>query len=440
MPNRISMFLFAVLLPAIMSCSKNSTEPGTELQLSLAGVTCSEAWLALQSEPGQAVILFRNDNTEVFRGTPGRADTVFYDSGLLPAHDYTYHAEVVRDGNTFFVSQPLKVTTMDTSHHEFSIEVFSYGGKGSSMFYDVQIINPSNIWVAGEVYLEDTYTYDSLGNWIEPYNAAHWDGQGWELKRIPFIGQCSAVLYPPLQAVWALNENEIYFSNGGSLVYYDGVAFQMDCGMNALLEGAITKIWGTEANNLYVVGREGTIVHYNGQNWKKLQSHTSSPINDIWGTYNIKDDAYLILCTASISGSEKKLLQIHSDGSVTEIDWSSQNKNLHSVWFQDATNIFLCGGGVYVRNRLGEYTKFTELPAITTNSIRGQGINDIFVVGDFGVLAHYSGTSWRQYTYFDEVDIFRSIDYKEDLAVAVGIKNSRAIIYMLRKQLVSTFK
>ncbi|MGB9664445.1 MAG: hypothetical protein ACPL25_05950 [Ignavibacteria bacterium] len=61
---------------------------------------------------------------------------------------------------------------MDTTSHEFSWEITYLGDGGSSVLYDVAIINENNIWAVGEIYMND-----SLGR-PEPnaYNAIHWDG------------------------------------------------------------------------------------------------------------------------------------------------------------------------------------------------------------------------------------------------------------------------
>ena len=50
------------------------------------------------------------------------------------------------------------------------------------MLYDVAIIDENNIWAVGEIYLND-----SLGQPDPtPYNAVHWDGISWNLKKIYF--------------------------------------------------------------------------------------------------------------------------------------------------------------------------------------------------------------------------------------------------------------
>ena len=55
--------------------------------------------------------------------------------------------------------------------------------------------------------------------------------------------------------------------------------------------------------------------------------------------------------------------------------------------------------------------------------------NDIYVVGGFGLLLHYNGATWKQYTQFNEIDIFHSFDVKGNIAVCVGIGGAKAVIY-----------
>lgn len=429
----VHWFIFAMLILFIATCSKNGTEPNQPILAVAVEPGVVEAWVSITAEDADGVdLVISRDGAERMRFAAVSEITVV-DTGLQPNTSHTYRVELLRK-NKAIATQLVTVATMDTTSHEFSIESFYYGEKGTNTFYDVKIIDENNIWAVGEIYLEDTYTYDSLGNWIEPYHAAHWDGQKWKLERIP-TNACGGVDYPPIRAIFSTSANNIVFAHiDASITTYDGSSFENDCSFIQQIDGSINKIWVTPSGEIYTVGGDGLIAYFNGQSWKKLESNTASPIKDIWGAYDNTKNEYVILCTASTPGGENKLLQIHQNDFVTEIDWSSLNRKLHSVWFLDTTNIFLCGGGVYARNRLEKYTKFTALPSITTNSIRGQDINDVVVVGDFGVLAHYNGKNWKEFTYFDEVDIFRSVDYKENLAVAVGRKNRQAVIYMLRKR------
>ncbi|GEM_PF-3371976 len=82
---------------------------------------------------------------------------------------------------------------MDTTSHNFIWRIFTFGGKaGSSFLYAVAIIDENNIWAVGEIYLKDSLENpDPL-----PYNAVHWNGSEWELKRIK-TNDCGGVDYSP---------------------------------------------------------------------------------------------------------------------------------------------------------------------------------------------------------------------------------------------------
>ncbi len=89
----------------------------------------------------------------------------------------------------------------------------------NSVLYDVAIIDENNIWAVGEIYMND-----SLGNPdYKVYNAAHWDGIEWELKRIPYYynGQ---TYYSGIKAIYAFNENDIWFGTG-NMIRWNGTQF-----------------------------------------------------------------------------------------------------------------------------------------------------------------------------------------------------------------------
>ena len=186
---------------------------------------------------------------------------------------------------------------MDTTSHNFTWQTFTFGnaGAGSSVLYDVAIIDENNIWAVGEIYMND-----SLGN-PDPnaYNAIHWNGTSWELKKIRYYGACSAVEYPPIKAIWAFSENNIVITNGGSIGWFDGINVNLDCVVNPLLTGSINKMWGNSSSDLYAVGNNGNIAHYQNGSWRKIESGTTLNINDILGDFNEKTQEWEILVVAA---------------------------------------------------------------------------------------------------------------------------------------------
>jgi hypothetical protein len=160
--------------------------------------------------------------------------------------------------------------TLDTTSHNFTWQTFTFGERTSTL-YDVAIIDENNIWAVGEIYMND-----SLGN-PDPtfYNAAHWDGQSWQLKRILYKGGIWTI-----RAIFAFNENDIWFS--AYVRYYNGSFIELPI-PDILMGWGINKIWGSSGNDLYAVGNYGNIAHYKNGSWTKIESGTTTSLTDIYG-------------------------------------------------------------------------------------------------------------------------------------------------------------
>ena len=313
----------------------------------------------------------------------------------------------------------------DTTDHEFSWALDMFGDGGSD-FRDVVVINDTLAYAVGEIYFRD-----SLGNWDpNAYNAAKWNGARWELIRIPFVGSCSAVYSPPLRAIWALSQTSILVSNRGSLVRFDGANAILDCRMNTLLTGAINKIFAFDSNNVYAVGNAGNIVHYVNGAWQLLQSGTAGTIQDIWGGTDSKTGQRVVLCAVAeaYSMGAPRILRIGSNDVVDTLAWVP-GRRPYSVWFESSSQIFTCGDGVFMRddqNRWNEIAGADVIPTFTER-VRGQYTNDLFVVGDFGVIAHYNGATFHIFSDFADI-LWYSCAYKHNHMIAVGELSGRAVV------------
>ncbi len=76
----------------------------------------------------------------------------------------------------------------------------------------------------------------------------------------------------------------------------------------------------------------------------------------------------------------------------------------------------------------------TVIPLVFTERIRGTGKNDVFVVGHFGLLAHYNGVNWREYPEAATALVYTSLDYKNDLMVTVGYTQREGVIQIFRRK------
>ncbi len=295
----------------------------------------------------------------------------------------------------------------DTTSHDFTWRIDTLGTYGS-VLYDVSVISPDNIWAVGEIHTEETDRFDSLGNWIQPYNAVHWDGDDWELRRIR-TNSCGGVEYPPIKTIKAFAFNDILFAHlDGSITSYNGLNFTNNCSLIMELNGSARKIWGISKNDYYVVSGNGFIAHYNGSSWLKLESGTTIDLLDIYGS---PDGSVVWACgytdfvgtvLLKITGTTVEKVYEDNDYWFTARDDSLYGV-LTSLWTDESDRVFLVSPyGVFRANA----STHGEAERISMNrnyfpgfprSLRGNGENDLFLAGDLSSLSHYNGSTWRFY-------------------------------------------
>lgn len=429
------IILLNILLVSLIGCNKPTEPPAPPppifdeptLRLEFDDAHCTEAWIKFTSTklkiPNTVTLKQYNPNGDSLIHTINliTQDTLLHIDSLLPNKTYRYRAEAIAN-NKVYTTNELIVQTMDTTIHNFTFEMYTFGGEiGGSVLYDVAIINENNIWAVGDILIKS----DTSETGYIQYNAVHWNGSHWQLKRIRYYGGCSSVEYPPLNAIWAFSENNIVITNGGSIGWFNGETVNLDCRVYPLLTGAINKIWGTSINNLYAVGNLGTIVHYNGMSWRKIESHTTLNINDIWGDYNPKTKEWEILAVASDypSSLNKEILKIVNE-TVFKLPTSDQMEPLYTVWFMPNKQYYVAGSGIYQKRLLTDlYWKNdpTDITGFATTCIRGNNINDVFGVGAFGDFVHFNGVRWKQYQEpYLYNGAYTKVAVKGDLVVAVG--------------------
>jgi hypothetical protein len=319
---------------------------------------------------------------------------------------------------------------MDTTSHNFTWQTWTFGGQaGSCTLYDVAIIDENNIWAVGEIYIADTSQ-----NGYTLYNAVHWDGNQWELKRIK-TNACGGVVYPPIKAIFAFSSDDILFAHiDGSITYYDGINFTNDCSLITQLNGSANKIWGVSRNDYYVVSGNGFIAHYQNGQWSRIESGTDLDFHDIYGATDSKTGEQQILAVAS-DGWNEKILQV-KNAVITILQDYGLSKDLHSVWFEPERRYYIVGAGIFQKHSLKDSIWTVYPPGVVTNyysgSIDGNGINDVFVTGAFFEVVHFNGANWFSYrnVFPLENGTFGRVAIKSNLVVMAGFKNQQAIIAM----------
>ncbi len=419
---------FVISVLALIGCDSNEPEENSKLILTVEDASCTEAWLKISDAKGSLVTLKR-DNKEIMQFKLTGTDTIVVDDSLLPTKTYRYQVFSLPAGQAGIQyptsSIEVPVTTMDTTSHNFTWQSWEFGESESSSLYDVAIIDENNIWAVGEIYMKD-----SLGN-PDPqaYNAIHLDGEEWELRKIYFPAVCgsSTLISYPIKSIAAFDDGKIFFTTGGDKIAVLGNNIQRDkfC-LPSNLNMSINKIWGSNSENYFIVGPKGRIANYLSGSWQKIESGTDTHITDMCGFVN-ENNEIIIYCTVSsfFEPGDKKILKIKNN-KVEPILWD-QDKLLYSVWTNNSNFLYVCGSGAF-ENKSG-YWKQIDLTKISMNKIRGNDLNDIFIVGDFGLTIHFNGTSWKTYNdLYDSNESYFSVQTDKNTVVLVGEKNGKGII------------
>jgi hypothetical protein len=308
---------------------------------------------------------------------------------------------------------------MDTTSHEFSWQSWEFGECSNSVLYDVAIINENNIWAVGEIYMRD-----SLGR-CDPtfYNVVHWNGTNWKPKKIFYKGGIWAI-----RTIFAFNENDIWFS--GYMRYLNGQFVELTI-PDILMGWQINKLWGSSSSDLYAVGNNGNIAHWDGVRWRKIESGTDIDLLDVSGNNN-----ELFISGHSLDQSKSILLKF-STGQIKLVWYNNTNNTepygriIYSSKLIGKNLFTVSNRGVYQQNVANNSQVKLLFPILyRTYRLTGTNSNDVYIVGSRSNIQHYNGVSSKE-VYIDLISTvpLYSADSKSNIVVAVGKKVEEAIYH-----------
>ncbi len=453
MPAKSCIIIVLVFLQlGGFGCKENpssANNPAAGLQLADIGVT--EAWIQVSSvKPNGPKDLTLDQGGKIRVKTQFFGpDTIIYIDSLLPKQTYVYGATVSAAYAFLCDSSSLAITTLDTTSHEFRWEIDTLADGLSSRIRDVAIVNDTCIWAVGEFRFKD-----ATGQYVPDYNALRWDGARWNRYRVPFILDVGTSVFEdslvPISAVFAVSQSDVWFSNGAVTRLLNNSWMEMDF----LLSdgpGRPNKIWGNSASEMYFVGPGGAITRWWGSHWQKLNSGTDVDLLDVSGS---SDGSVVWAC-----GWEdfKPTVLLRLEPNVTsqwEKVWEESNPftsrqdslsgALTSVWTPFARRLYVlswyglysCPSSTRGEGRLSTFSP-GALPGFPYR-LRGTGVNDCTLAGDYFMLAHFNGVTWRFYSqFFGGKVTLSSIDQRGRTLAAVGTLldpiNSRGLVVRGRR-------
>lgn len=154
-------------------------------------------------------------------------------------------------------------------------------------------------------------------------------------------------------------------------------------------------VWGSGDEDVFAVGRSGTILHYDGETWVQMSSSTSAELRGVWGN----DSEFVVVPGYDASVSEGLVVGYNGEYWATlrsdrawlpQGVWGSGRGSVYAVGYDDVDK-----AGLILHAKEGGYpTQMAAGTTVTLYAIWGRGDSDIFAVGDGGTILHYNGTAW----------------------------------------------
>ncbi len=416
MEKKFTHVLLISIIPVLLSsCRSSPTGPHVSgnVQLSADYVTCTAVWLKItssgqQSTAADGAYKITRDGDTVLTGSLTGMDTLVIDTTAQPQRTYTYKGYWFVNGEVSDTSLPLQVTTLDTTTNNWTFQSWTFGDNcGSSTLSDVAIINDTLAYAVGEIYLQDSTTGQCDP---QPYNLGIWNGHGWKLQKAPFYYQGQA-LYNPIYSLTAFGPTDVWLGTA-SVIHWNGETFIPLDNSGVWGPHRIYKMWGTSSYNFYIVGDSGSVAKYDGYTWTKIESGVTSTVNDSWGMPGGTSSQPIVLATTLHNG----ILSLTPKGATSALEWPGGD--IGSIWFADTNEVYVGGGGVYVKDERG-WRRVYYRAGMYVDGMRGSGATNIFAVG-WGLFAHFNGSSWQEYPQIESIANLWSVAVAKDMVVAVG--------------------
>jgi hypothetical protein len=277
---------------------------------------------------------------------------------------------------------PVNPGPPDTTSHDFIWYTDTLGGYLSKV-RDVCLLSETEAWAVGYF-----YSLDSTGAFIDSLttNVARWDGNRWRYIKVNPLFQGHQT-FSEVNAVFAFDSNDVWISPA---IHWDGHKWEGH-DMNFSF-GKTRKIWGAKPNDVYFVGDNGSIVHWNGVNLTEMGIVTTAGCRDVWGWDNV---VYVAVADyEQLSGSRGYLIRLEN-GQVKEREFL-ESREFTTVWGMNG--IWYAAGctGERVYKKEASWQALTLSGTKCRTSIRGTALNNVFVATDEREVYHYNGADFKQ--------------------------------------------
>lgn len=210
--------------------------------------------------------------------------------------------------------------------------------------------------------------------------------------------------------IYVVASNDVFaVGDNGLIRHYDGSDWS---DMTSPVSVSLKSVWGRTANDVFAVGSGGTILHYNGTSWQKMHSPTQDDLYCVWGFSQVGSNVYaggrngnILLYSA---GNWSYMDTPFSDGiwrySIIYDIWGDSTSNLYAVgWGYDSGS----GGGglfdIFLSNTgsndwINQASTYPGSAPLRPESVMGFAGGDVYIGGEEGLYRLQQGSwgNWEQ--------------------------------------------
>jgi hypothetical protein len=216
-----------------------------------------------------------------------------------------------------------------------------------------------------------------------------WDGTAWAKDGSSYDVYAYRSLYGTSDNLFAAGPGGRlgYKALTGTYAYWSSVYF------SSTIKNDFNGVWGT-GSDIFVVGNDGLILKCStsscttSSNWTTMTSGTTSHLRAVWGSS--ATDVFVVGLDGTI---------LHYDGTTWSPLDAKTSTYFYGVWGAGANDVYVVGNPIFKADEaIFHYdgSTWTTLPPPKTTigyfGIWASGAKDVWAVGNAGSILHYDGT------------------------------------------------
>ncbi|MDP2362827.1 MAG: hypothetical protein Q8M94_03555, partial [Ignavibacteria bacterium] len=294
---------------------------------------------------------------------------------------YTYRITAAdKEENLKDTSNAITTATLSPTSHDIEWTIDTLGVPGNSGLRDIWGTDENNVFAVGGVTLPDGGS-----------SVIKWDGEKWNSLPDPSPD------WGP-NGIFGFSENDFWVVGSqthGSAAHWNGTTWDQEYfwyphqpnkdsifGLNA--------VWGASPNDVWAVGGSGTIIHWDGVEWKKVQGIERR--YTLWAISGRSSNE--VFATGKDMNTAEWILYSYDGNSWTKKELGFSGPPRTGVWQAKSGEVFLIGTyPKMLRNGVLENMPINHRYA--QSAVRGSTITNVFSVGHYGDVHHYNGKNWK---------------------------------------------